>query len=204
MTITLATKFTIARIVLIFPTIILYLIGALSNDSSVQMGLIIATGILFALVCATDFIDGYIARKTHTVSDLGKFLDPVADKVVIVVMLFLLVYFKFGLDSAFAGNGLIIAILSAIILSRELLIGVFRSIAASKNLVLAADIFGKIKTILLDVGVTTLIYAYFNNVIAWVGTIIFYLGAFFAVFSGVNYILKNKHVLKDTKEVKAE
>lgn len=200
MNITLATKFTIARIILIFPTIIFYIAGALQPWwSDAFMGLIITTGILFAAVCATDFIDGQIARKTNTVSDLGKFLDPVADKVVVVVMLFLIVYFGLGIE-VYRGSGIVIAVLSAIILSRELLIGVFRSIAASKGCVLAADIYGKIKTICLDIGITTLIFAPFNEVIAWIGIIIFYIGAFFTVFSGCNYILKNKHVFKPVEK----
>jgi len=200
MTITLATKFTIARIILIIPTIILYIIGAqnVCNETAF-LAIMISTAILFSIVCFTDFIDGHIARSTNTVTDLGKFLDPVADKVIIVVMLFLLVFYHYGFDLVFNGNGLVISILSSIIISRELLIGVFRSIAASKKLVLAADIYGKIKTVFLDIGVAALIIAPLHVAIAWIGTIIFYIGAFFAVFSGFNYIIKNKQVLKDNK-----
>ena len=135
---------------------------------------------------------------------LGKLLDPLADKVVIVIMLFLLVYFKDGLDSAFAYNTLVIAILSGIILSRELMIGVFRSIAASRGLVLAADIFGKIKTVCLDIGVTIMMLAGLHVSLAWIGTIVFYVGAILAVYSGLNYVVKNKHVLKQDDEQSEE
>ena len=157
-----------------------------------------------AMCCATDFVDGHIARKTNTVSMLGKLLDPLADKVVIVIMLFLLVYFKDGLDSAFAYNTLVIAVFSGIILSRELMIGVFRSIAASRGLVLAADIFGKIKTVCLDVGVTIMMLAGLHVSLAWIGTIVFYVGAILAVYSGINYVVKNKHVLKQDDEQSEE
>ena len=156
------------------------------------------------MCCATDFVDGHIARKTNTVSMLGKLLDPLADKVVIVIMLFLLVYFKDGLDSAFAYNTLVIAVFSGIILSRELMIGVFRSIAASRGLVLAADIFGKIKTVCLDVGVTIMMLAGLHVSLAWIGTIVFYVGAILAVYSGINYVVKNKHVLKQDDEQSEE
>ena len=111
-------------------------------------------------------------------------------------MLFLIVLYQDGLtlNGVYMYNGLIIALLSGLILSRELLISVFRSIAARKNLVLAADIFGKIKTVLLDVSVTSLMLAGLHPVIGWIGTVLFYIGSLFAVYSGIRYIYKNKHV----------
>lgn len=193
MNITLATKFTIARIILIVPTVIIYVLGMLLGGEC-YLPMIIISAIMFSVLCATDFVDGHIARSTNTVSDLGKFLDPLADKVVIVVMLFLIVYFRDGLNSVFAYNGLVIALFGGIVLSRELMISVFRSIAARKGSVLAADVYGKIKTVFLDVGVACLMLSGTHIVLAWLGTVTFYIGAAFAIFSGFNYILKNKHV----------
>lgn len=191
---TLATKITLARIFLIIPTVVLYIVGML--EESVKLPLLIVSCVLFAILCSTDFVDGHIARKTNTVSALGKFLDPLADKIVIVVMLFLIVYFRdFEL---FPHDGLVIALLGGLILTRELTVSVFRAVAASKGLVLAADIYGKVKTVLLDVGVAFLILAGVNEVIMWIGEIVFYLGAVLTVFSGVRYLVKNKHVLADT------
>ena len=191
---TLATKITLARIFLIIPTVVLYIVGML--EETVYLPLLIVSCVLFAILCSTDFVDGHIARKTHTVSALGKFLDPLADKIVIVVMLFLIVYFRdFEL---FPYDGLVIALLGGLILTRELTVSVFRAVAASKGLVLAADIYGKVKTVLLDVGVAFLILAGVNEVIMWIGEIVFYLGAVLTVFSGVRYLVKNKHVLADT------
>lgn len=191
---TLATKITLARIFLIIPTVVLYIVGML--EETVYLPLLIVSCVLFAVLCSTDFVDGHIARKTNTVSALGKFLDPLADKIVIVVMLFLIVYFRdFEL---FPYDGLVIALLGGLILTRELTVSVFRAVAASKGLVLAADIYGKIKTVLLDVGVAFLILAGVNDVIMWIGEIVFYLGAVLTVFSGVRYLVKNKHVLVDT------
>lgn len=191
---TLATKITLARIFLIIPTVVLYIVGML--EETVYLPLLIVSCVLFAILCSTDFVDGHIARKTNTVSALGKFLDPLADKIVIVVMLFLIVYFRdFEL---FPYDGLVIALLGGLILTRELTVSVFRAVAASKGLVLAADIYGKIKTVLLDVGVAFLILAGVNEVIMWIGEIVFYLGAVLTVLSGVRYLVKNKHVLADT------
>ena len=205
MKITLATKITIARIFLIIPTVITFILAQmLDAGKTAYIALVVLSAALFAICCATDFVDGHIARKTNTVSMLGKLLDPLADKVVIVIMLFLLIYFKDGLDSAFAYNTLVIAVFSGVILSRELMIGVFRSIAASRGLVLAADIFGKIKTVCLDVGVTIMMLAGLHVSLAWIGTIVFYVGAILAVYSGINYIVKNKHVLKQDDEQSEE
>lgn len=208
MKITLATKITIARIILIVPTVAMFIVAELVTGVSgaAHIAMLAVAAFLFAVCCATDFVDGHIARKTNTVSMLGKFLDPLADKVVIVVMLFLIVLFQDGLTMAgvYPYNALVIAVLSGIILSRELMIGVFRSIAASRGLVLAADIYGKVKTVLLDVGVTLLMLAGTHYVIGWIGTIVFYLGAILAVYSGFNYIVKNKQVLKQDDEPSAD
>ncbi len=205
MKITLATKFTIARIFLIVPTMIMFIVAELCATSMAgYVAMLVVSAIMFAVCCATDFVDGYIARKTNTVSNLGKFLDPLADKVVIVIMLFLIVLFRDGLtmDGVYLSNPLVIALLSGIILSRELMIGVFRSIAASKGSVLAADIFGKIKTVSLDIGVTMLMLAGLHEVVGWIGTIIFYVGAVMTIYSGFNYIYRNRHVLRDDEDEK--
>ncbi|MCQ2603231.1 MAG: CDP-diacylglycerol--glycerol-3-phosphate 3-phosphatidyltransferase [Clostridia bacterium] len=203
MKITFATKITIARIALIVPTVILYIAGIVYQaDATIYMALMITACLLYGTLCCTDFIDGAIARKTNTVSDLGKFLDPLADKVIIVVMLFLIVYHGNSVDGIFPYNSLVIAILGGVILSREVMISVFRGMAVQKGIVLAADIFGKIKTVLLDFGVGILIIAGLHPVVAWIGTILFYLGAIMTVVSGANYLIKNKKVFVD--DVKTE
>ena len=202
---TLATKITIARIILIVPTVVFYIVGMI--EEAVYLPFLIVSCVLFAILCSTDFVDGHIARKTNTVSSLGKFLDPLADKIVIVVMLFLIVYFRdFTL---FKYDGLVIALLGGLILTRELTVSVFRAVAASRGLVLAADIYGKIKTVLLDIGTAFLILGGVHEVIMWIGEIVFFAGAVLTVWSGVRYLVKNKQVLSDinapaAKEEKAE
>lgn len=202
---TLATKITIARIILIVPTVVFYIVGMI--EEAVYLPFLIVSCVLFVILCSTDFVDGHIARKTNTVSALGKFLDPLADKIVIVVMLFLIVYFRdFTL---FAYDGLVIALLGGLILTRELTVSVFRAVAASRGLVLAADIYGKIKTVLLDIGTAFLILGGVHEVIMWIGEIVFFAGAVLTVWSGVRYLVKNKQVLSDinapaAKEEKAE
>ncbi len=197
MTITLATKITIARIFLIIPTVILYVLGMVFyNDFTLYVIFMAISSVLYATLCATDMLDGHIARKTGTVTDLGKFLDPIADKVVMVIMLLLVICHGAGL-AIFPYNALVITLLGGIILARELIIGAFRCIAAGKGLVLAADVYGKIKTTLLNVALSLLIVAGTQVIVAWIGTVFFYAGSIMAVVSGVNYIVKNKHVLLD-------
>ena len=212
MRLTLATKVTIGRIFLIIPAIVLYILAFYIDKAF--LGLLIASCAVYGISLASDFIDGAIARKTHTVSDLGKFLDPLADKVVILIMLFLMVwslqftkYFPNGYI-LYPHDGLVLALLSGIIFTREIVISVFRGIAVKKNIVIAADIIGKFKTIFLDVGVAVLILSpvkfgpiYFC---AWAGTIIFYIGARLTIISGINYLIKNRHVLADKQHIESE
>ena len=203
MKITTATKITLARFVLIIPTMAMYIVSQMvSVDWNVYVGLTVAAAGLLALCLATDIVDGAVARKTHTVSDLGKFLDPLADKVAILMFMFLIVLFNRGLNCAgkFNANPLIIAILAGFMTARELIIGIFRSVAAKKGMVLAADIFGKVKTVLLDIAVVALVMAELHEAIAWIATVVYYAGAAFTMFSGVNYIVKNKQVLMDEDE----
>jgi CDP-diacylglycerol--glycerol-3-phosphate 3-phosphatidyltransferase len=204
MTITLATKITIARIFLIIPTVILYVLGMVFHtDFTLYVIFMAISSVLYATLCATDMLDGHIARKTGTVTDLGKFLDPIADKVVMVIMLLLVICHGAGLG-IFPYNALVITLLGGIILARELIIGAFRCIAAGKGLVLAADVYGKIKTTLLNVALSLLIVAGTHEIVAWIGTVFFYAGSIMAVVSGVTYIVKNKHVLLDKQPEEVE
>ena len=99
---------------------------------------------IFIIAACTDFLDGHIARKYNMVTDLGKLLDPIADKLLILFALFLvveanLIPIGFG---AFCGG---------IIIGRELLISAVRQIAASKGIIIQANIYGKIKTFVQDI-----------------------------------------------------
>ncbi len=195
-----ATKITIARIICIFPTLALFIAAQLLHgDSEAYLGLLLASAVLFVCCCLTDIADGYVARRTNSVSDLGKFLDPLADKIVFTVMLFAVVLFSDGLTmgGAYRANPIVMTVLGGVVLARELTISSFRAIAASKNVVLAADIFGKLKTVFLNVASTALILAGLHPVIGWIGTIVFYIGCALAIFSGVRYIVKNKDIFKN-------
>jgi CDP-diacylglycerol--glycerol-3-phosphate 3-phosphatidyltransferase len=161
--------------------------------------------IVFALAACTDFIDGYIARSRGLVTNLGKFLDPIADKVLVSTAMLLILTMK---DSLFArlsyANALYIetAVCTCIIMARELIISAFRQIAATRGLVMAADKLGKYKTTFQDISIFALIFSASligtaMTVVATIGLVLFAVATILTIWSGISYVVKNKQVLKD-------
>ncbi len=161
---------------------------------------------VFALASFTDMLDGMIARKYKLVTNLGKFLDPIADKVLVlsafVVFLTVPATFTANLGSwaiIVAGCGV------AAILAREIIISGFRMVAAKAEKVIAADNIGKYKTVtqyisiivlLIGLGVSELTAHITGAIINYIGLGFFVLCVILTVISGINYIVKNIEVLK--------
>ncbi len=161
------------------------------------------SAVLFLFAASTDFLDGYIARKRGLVTNLGKFLDPIADKVLISTAMILLLTRPLCFQ-AVGGWGIIAAGgMVALILARELIVSGFRIIAAGQNVVLAADNLGKLKTVAQDFAMSVLIMVMpfldtkTGEVFNYIGLAAFALSAVLTVWSGINYIVKNREVLKD-------
>ena len=151
---------------------------------------------LFAVAAFTDYLDGYFARKLNLVTDLGKFLDASADKVLVLAALVIMIDAKV-VPPVWGGA------LTAVILAREIMVSCLRMVAASKNVVLAADIFGKIKTVLQDVGIIVAIVAAGLNidVVTYIGYAILSASVIMTIVSGVRYFIVNRKVLvKDKNE----
>lgn len=162
--------------------------------------------IIFAVAAFTDFLDGHIARSRGLVTNLGKFLDPIADKVLVATAMILLLTMKNSLFAVYKGieNPLYIitAISICVILARELIISAFRQIAAANGIVMAAEKLGKYKTVCQDVSIFVLILSAditgtAGTVVAWVGFALFMAATVLTVWSGISYVVKNKQVLKD-------
>lgn len=160
--------------------------------------------IVFALAACTDFIDGHIARSRGLVTNLGKFLDPIADKVLVSTAMILLLTLQEEIVFTLGSWAYILfAICVCVIMARELIISAFRQIAASRGLVLAAEKLGKYKTTVQDVSVVVLLLAFgfseYGNVawLLWSGAVLFAAATVLTVWSGVSYVVKNKQVLKD-------
>lgn len=160
--------------------------------------------VIFALAAFTDFLDGKIARKYNMVTDLGKLLDPIADKLLVLFALFLVVESNlipvgFG---AFCGG---------IIIGRELLISAVRQIAASKGVIIQANIYGKIKTFVQDIAlpltmllkmevtIVELFSQNFFNVYQIVCWVLIGIATLLTLISGVVYLVQNKKVFSESK-----
>ena len=164
------------------------------------------SAIIFVVAACTDFLDGYIARKYNMVTNLGKFLDPIADKVLVSVAMILLIALKNELFTQFgvAQTAIFIttAVSSCVIMARELIISAFRQIAAANNVILAAEKLGKFKTVFQDACIVVLLVSagvagVAGEIISYVGLVLFAIATVLTVVSGVSYVVKNKQVLED-------
>ena len=142
--------------------------------------------VLFLLASLTDFFDGYLARRHRTVSNLGKILDPLADKLMIVSALIMLA----ALDHP--GEPDLPAWLVVVIVAREIAITILRGIALTEGIVLEADEMGKYKFGLQAIAVFALLvhYSYLGIDFYVIGLYFLCLSAVVAVWSGVNYHVK--------------
>lgn len=199
----LPNKITLTRICMI-PVFVLvfFLDGVLPFAQGIA-------AIIFALAACTDFIDGHIARSRGLVTNLGKFLDPIADKVLVSTAMILILTMKNSLFVNFGANAewLYIAtvVCVCIIMARELIISAFRQIAAVNGVVMAADKLGKLKTTFQDVAIFFLIFAggfvqtssNLDKISGIIGLVLFAIATILTVWSGISYVVKNKQVLKD-------
>ena len=187
----LPNKLTVLRIIMIPIFVATYFITVIPFNYVISAA-------VFALAAFTDFLDGHIARKYNLVTDLGKFLDPIADKILVSTALIVM------LTSASNGAEILPwygSIAVAIILARELMISGFRMVAASKGKVLAADKAGKIKTFTQDIAIVALLVgaefqAGLYTPLNIVGLVILGVATLLTVISGTEAIVKNAGVLK--------
>ena len=129
-------------------------------------------------------LDGKIARKYNLVSNFGKFMDPLADKLLVMAALVSMVALK---DLA--------AWVVIVILAREFTITGFRTLAMEANIVMAASWWGKVKTTVQMIMIPVVLLNLPFGMMPMVETVLIYLSVFFTIFSGADYIIKNKQVL---------
>ena len=177
MSMNLPNKLTMFRVVLIPVFIVVLMSGLIAESASRYIAVVI-----FCVASFTDYLDGHIARKYNLVTNFGKFMDPLADKLLVSAAMICMIEL-----------GMLPAWVVIIIISREFIITGFRLIAAEGGLVIAASWWGKIKTV-TQMAMIILMLLGVNNVI---GTILVVLATIFTVVSGVDYIVKNISVLKN-------
>ena len=165
--------------------------------------------IIFVVAACTDFLDGHIARKRGLVTNLGKFLDPIADKVLVSTALIFLLVRPQILLVLWQGDWVLVCagVCVAIILARELIVSGFRMVAASAGLVLAADKIGKVKTTFQDIAIAFLLagadffgLAKASEVINAIGLVCLAVATVLTVWSGISYIVRNRQVLQEQKQ----
>lgn len=178
----LPNKLTLFRVILI-PFFVFFLLAPYFEG----YGNYIAVAI-FIVASITDFLDGKIARKYNLVTNFGKFMDPLADKLLVCSALICLIQ----LES-------IPAWVVIIIIAREFIISGFRLIASDNGVVIAASYWGKFKTAFQMLTVIVLILNIPNKVFVILGTVLIYVSLALTVISLIDYIAKNKDVLKDQK-----
>ena len=214
------TKITFSRIIaiviMIITLVVFYFIGVFNpsfvipcipgtNINWLYFGLFI----FFVLASFTDFLDGYLARKNNQVTDLGKFLDPVADKLLVNSMVIFLVA-----RPTYADGQMTWSLWCAILLvARDIIVDALRFIAAQKGFVIAANIFGKAKTVLEMIAVSLVLlnswpFSYFDQ--SWGGgrlsiaNIFVYLCTIASLVSGAIYVIKYRHVFLGKKNESGE
>lgn len=212
----LPNKITTSRIILIGFMIIAMLVLAFIPDfvapdignTKINLVYLIFT-VVFIIAAITDFFDGHIARKYNLVTSLGKFLDPIADKLLNnATMIFLLVPQAYAINQRRDGLALTLLMICVIfMIARDLIVDALRLIAVQKGDVIAANIFGKAKTVLQMIAIPMLLlndwpFSYFDS--SWpkalqVSNIFFYLATIMSLISGIIYLKQNYKVLKDNK-----
>ena len=171
----LPNKLTVFRILCIPVFVIFLLADGITYNNYIAVA-------IFILASLTDFLDGKIARKYNLVTNFGKFMDPLADKLLVSSALICMIEM-----------GMLPAWIVIIIISREFIITGFRLIAAEGGLVIAASWWGKIKTVTQMIMIILLLL----GVQGIIATILIFLATLFTVISGVDYIVKNISILRN-------
>ena len=169
----LANQITLARVFFVIPIVVLL--------SFPGQWTCLAAAILFVLASITDFLDGHIARKGNMVTSFGKFLDPLADKLLICSILIM-----------FVELGWVSAWITICIIVRELAVTGLRAMAVDEGVVIAADKYGKLKTVMQIVAIVPLMlhYPFFGIDVDSLGKFLLYIALVLTIFSGLNYFYK--------------
>lgn len=176
---TTANMITIARILLV--PVFVFFAAAYSGANRE-----VIAAIIFAVISLTDFLDGYIARKYNQITDFGKFLDPLADKI-LVISAFII----------FVSQGKLSPIITIVVITREFLVTSIRLVAAGKGNVIAASMSGKLKTVSQIACVIAILLEEFlcKIVVLPYGLIFSWIMLIFTIYSGMEYLILNRKLI---------
>lgn len=189
----LPNKITVSRVLLI-PVFMVFMLvdfklGTITVAGTEMMKEHLIGGLIFIIASITDWLDGYIARKNNLVTNMGKFLDPLADKLLVSAAFIILV------ELGTAPSWIVI-----IIISREFAVTGLRLILAGGGEVVAANQLGKIKTVAQILAITSLLLnnIFFESIGVPFGITMLYIALIFTIWSGFDYFYKNRRVLVDS------
>ncbi len=196
----LPNKITMCRIVLAVIVLLLLMFpyGAIgvnvpvyqiTGNITLKLNYIVA-GVLFIIASVTDFLDGNIARKNNLVTDFGKVMDAIADKVLVNGVLMILAY-----------NGDIPLVIPVIIITRDTVVDSIKMVAGSKGNVVAASIWGKLKTICMMVGLCLVFFSNlpFELIGIRLDYILLIIATVLSIYSGIQYFIVNKQYFLEDK-----
>jgi CDP-diacylglycerol--glycerol-3-phosphate 3-phosphatidyltransferase len=178
---TLANAITIGRILLV-PIFLVILLTEMENKEILAFS-------IFLIASVTDAVDGYFARKYNQITNLGKFLDPLADKLLVVAALLALVYLDY-----------VAAWVAAVIILREILITGFRFYFMVKDSAFSASWLAKKKTLVQIIAIGLLILhpkLPYSEIVFELGTAILYFAVFLTIYRGIEYVIKYSKILKE-------
>ena len=146
--------------------------------------------VIFILAAITDALDGHIARKKNIVTDFGKLMDPLADKILVMSAFVCFTY-----------AGIFHPAITIVVMSREFLVTGIRMLASSKGKIIAADIWGKLKTVSQDITAVLVLFrcAVGASSDSFIGIIVYaitWVMVLLTIYSGVNYCIKNKEIFE--------
>lgn len=176
----LPNKLTVSRVIMIPFFLIFLLSGWIAQPFDRYLALVI-----FIAASITDTLDGHIARSRNLITNFGKFMDPLADKLLVSAAMISMVELKE-----------LPAWIVVIIISREFIITGFRLLAVESGLVIAASWWGKIKTVTQMLMIIYLLLGFHGFIFDTIKALLVTLAVVFTIISGVDYIVKNKDVLK--------
>ena len=176
-------RLTLLRVLMI-PAFLVVLLGGFWDDQMARL----AAAAIFVLASLTDWLDGYIARKCKLVTTFGKFADPLADKLLVCAALVAMV------ELACIPTWVVI-----VIISREFIVTGLRLVAVERGVVIAAGIWGKLKTAFSMIMITWVLAFGLHDWAFIVNEMLIYVSAALTVISAVEYVVKNIGVLKDVK-----
>ena len=192
----LPNKLTMLRVILV-PVFMVFAAYSRYGTADFNPTFALIAGIIFAVASSTDFLDGYLARKNNLVTDFGKFMDPLADKCLTTAAFIYMV-----------ACGICSPVVLAVILFREFAVAGVRMLAAETGTVIAANMWGKVKTVLQ---MLTIIFYYFGIALTWGNSVMIgadcvflsywlcWLVAIATAISGIKYLWDNRSFINTAK-----